>query len=279
MRNMFRGFIRLFSSSREAKEPAPVSFLSENVEAREETLDGRELSPEDKSAQYLREIVNHSIHRSEIVTAQAKTGDIDAAIKTVRGIGNAHFHDFALTEIAIAQIRKGYVSEAIETIRRIDDSENRAEVLTHFSTIQPLRNDTISDVTLQAALKVIEEIHDNEKVSKDAWQTVMDIVGEENFTAAVQSAREIGDPAWRSWALQEIASAQAKAKDFPAALNSASGIGTAHFRSWAYRDIAVAQAEAGQIDAAVDTARRVKDPEDREQALAAIEKNKQQSSE
>ena len=259
MRNMFRSFMRLFSSSgssREVEEPAPVSFLPESEEAREETLDGRELGPEEENARYLSKIVNRSIRLSEIVTDQAKTGDFDAAIKTTRGIGNALFHDFALKEIAVAQLGKGYVSEAIETIRRIDDPENRAEVLKHFSTIQPVRNDTISDATLQAALAVIEEIRDNEKVSKDAWRTVMDIMEEENFTAAVQDAREISDPAWRNWALQEIATGQAKAKDFPAALNSASGIGKALFRSWAYRDIAVAQAEAGQIEAAMDTARR-----------------------
>ena len=277
MRNMFGSFMRLFSSSRELEEPAPASFLPEIVDAREETLDGREFRPKDENARYLSEIVKHSIHLSEIVTVQAKMGDFDAAIKTTRGIGNALFHDFALREIAIAQSKKGYVSEAIETIRRIDDPENRAEVLKHFSTIQTVGNDTIPDETLQAALAVIEEIRDNEKVSKDAWRTVMDIIEEENFTVAIQSAREISDSAWRSWALLEIVTGQAKAKDFPAALNCASGIGKALFRSWAYRDIAVAQAEAGQIEAAMDTARRVEDPEDREQALAAIEKQAKNS--
>ena len=61
-------------------------------------------------------------------------------------------------------------------------------------------------------------------------------------------------------------------------IKSASGIRKALYRSWAYRDIAVAQAEAGHITDALDTARRVEDPEDRDQALAAIEKHKKQKS-
>ncbi|MCY4383126.1 MAG: hypothetical protein OXE44_08255 [Nitrospinae bacterium] len=56
----------------------------------------------------------------------------------------------------------------------------------------------------------------------------------------------------------------------------AGGIGKPLYRSWAYRDIAVAQPEAWQIDVAVDTAHCVEDPEDKEQALAAIEMCKEQ---
>ena len=279
MRNMFQKLGRLMGASREVEEPAPPSFLEESAEAGEEKSASPALAPQAETARYLSEIVNRSIRLSEIVTIQTKMGNIDAAIETARGIGNSLFYDFALKEIAIAQSREGYISEAIETIRRIDDPENRAEVLRHFSTIQPVRSDTISGEMLQAALAVIEEIRDDEKTSKDAWRTVMDIMEEENFNAAIQAAREIGDPAWRSWALQEIATGQANAGDFPAALNSASGISKALYRSWAYRDISVAQAEAGQIEAAMDTARRVEDPEDREQAMAAIEKHKEQPGE
>jgi len=96
-----------------------------------------------------------------------------------------------------------------------------------------------------------------------------------DFTAAVQAAREIGDPFRRSWALQEIATSRANTRDFPFTLNSASGIGKTLYRFWAYRDIAVAQVKAGQIDAAMDTARCGEEPEDRDQAPAAIERNKE----
>ena len=269
MRNIFRSFTRIFRASREAEEPAPASFLPESAEIREET-------PEAGNARFLSEIVNRSIHLSELAGEQAKAGDIDAAIETARGIGSSLFYASALREIAIAQTRVGQISEAIETIRRIDDPDDQMEALKHFSAVQSGPAAAIASHALNAALEAIEEIRDEKSLSEKAWMSVMDLAEAGDFTAAVQSAREIGDPAWRSWALQEIATGQAKAGDFPAALNSASGISKALYRSWAYRDIAVAQAEDGQIDAAMDTARRVEDPEDRGQAMAAIEKHREQ---
>ena len=279
MRNILRSFMRFLGGSREAEEQAPASFLPESAEIREETLDGRELTPEAETTRFLSEITNRSIHLSELAGSQAQAGDIDAAIKTARGIGSALFYASALREIAIAQARTGQISEAIETIRRIDDPDDQMEALKHFSAIQSGPAAAIASHTLNAALEAIEEIRDEKSLSEKAWRSVMGMAEAGHFTAAVQSAREIGDPAWRSWALQEIATVQANAKDFTAALNSASGIGKAPYRSWAYRDIAVAQAQEGQIDAALDTARRVEDPEDREQAMAAIEEHKEQPGE
>ena len=269
MRSIIRSFMRLLGASREAEETAPASFLADNAEIREET-------PEAENARFLNEITSHSIHLSELSSSQAKAGDIEAAIETARGIGNALFYASALRDIAIAQARAGQITEAIETIRRIDDPDDQMEALKHFSAVQSGPAAAIASHALNAALEAIEEIRDEKNISEKTWRCAMDLAEAGDFTAAVQSAREIGDPAWRSWALQEIATGQAKAGDFPAALNSASGISKALYRSWAYRDIAVAQAEAGQIEAALDTARRVEDPEDRGQAMAAVEKHKEQ---
>ena len=269
MKNLIRSFKRFLGGSREVEETAPASFLPESAEIREET-------PEAENTRFLSEITNRSIHLSELAGEQAQAGDIDAAIDTARGIGSALFYASALRDIAIAQARAGQISEAIETIRRIDDPDDRMEALKHFSAVQSGPAAAIASHTLNAALEAVEEIRDEKSLSEKAWRSVMDMAEAGDFTAAVQAAREIGDPAWRSWALQEIATAQAKARDFSSALNSASGISKALYRSWAYRDIAVAQAEAGQIEAALDTARRVEDPEDREQATAVVEKHKQQ---
>ncbi len=279
MRNIFRSLMRFMGNSSEAEEKPPASFLPESAEIREETLDGRELTPEAEISRFLSEITNRSIHLSELAGSQAQAGDIDAAIETARGIGSALFYASALREIAIAQTRAGQISEAIETIRRIDDPDDQMQALKHFSAIQSGPAAAIASHTLNAALEAIEEIRDEKSLSENAWRSVMGMAEAGDFTAAVQNAREIGDPAWRSWALQEIATVQANAGDFPVALNSASGIGKAPYRSWAYRDIALAQAQEGQIDAALDTARRVEDPEDRELAMAAIEKNKEQPGE
>ena len=279
MKNMFRSFMRLLGASPEAEETAPTSFLPDSAETREETLDGRESTPEAENARFLSEITNRSIHLSELAGSQAKAGDIDAAIETARGIGSALFYASALREIAIAQTRAGQITEAIETIRRIDDPDDQMEALKHFSAVQSGPGAIIASHTMNIALEAIEEIRDEKSLSEKAWLSVMDMAGAGDFTAAVQNAREIGDPAWRSWALQEIATGQADAGDFSAALNSASGISKPLYRSWAYRDIAVAQAEAGQIEAALDTARRVEDPEDRGQAMAAVEKHKELHSE
>lgn len=272
MRNILRSLMRFLGGSREVEESAPPSFLPESAEIREET-------PEAENTRFLSEITNRSIHLSELAGEQAQAGDIDAAIETARGIGSSLFYASALREIAIAQARAGHISEAIETIRRIDDPDDRMEALKHFSAVQSGPAAAIASHAMNAAMEAIEEIRDEKSLSEKAWRSVMDMAEAGDFTAAVQAAREIGDPAWRSWALQEIATGQAKAGDFSAALNSASGISKALYRSWAYRDIAVAQAEAGQIEAALDTARRVEDPEDREQAMAAIEEHKEQPGE
>ncbi len=279
MRNIFRSLMRFMGNSSEAEEQAPASFLPESAEIQEETLDGRELTPGAEITRFLSEITNRSIHLSELAGSQAQAGDIDTAIETARGIGSALFYASALREIAIAQTRAGQISEAIETIRRIDDPDDQMQALKHFSAVQSGPAAAIASHTLNAALEAIEEIRDEKSLSENAWRSVMGMAEAGDFTAAVQNAREIGDPAWRSWALQEIATVQANAGDFPAALNSASGIGKAPYRSWAYRDIALAQAQEGQIDTALDTARRVEDPEDRELAMAAIEKNKEQPGE
>ena len=273
MRNMFRSFMLLLWARREAEESAPAS---DSAHIGEWPLDGLELTPEAQNTRFLSEITNRSIHLSERAGKEAQAGDIEDAIETARGIGSSLFHASALREIAIAQARAGQISEAIETIRLIDDADDRMVVLKHFSAIQRGPAAAIASHTLNAAFEAIEEIRDEKSVSEQAWKNVMSLVGSGDFTAAVQAAREIGDPSWRSWALQEIATGQASAKDFPAALSLAGGIGKPLYRSWAYRDIAVAQAEAGQIDAAMDTARRVEDPEDKEQALAAIEMGKEQ---
>ena len=278
MKRIIRSFMRFLGDSREVEKPAPPSFLPESEEIRDDALDGRKLTPETESARYLSEIVNRSIHLSQLANSKAKAGNIEGAIETARGIGSALFYASALREIAIAQARAGHISEAIETIRRIDDPDDQMEALKHFSAIQSGPGAAIASHTLNAALEAIEEIRDEKNLSKEAWRSVMDLAEAGDFTAAVQSAREIGDSSWRSWALQEIATAQAQAGDFPAALNSASGISKALYRSWAYRDIAVAQAVAGQIDDAMDTVRRVEDPEDHSQALAAIEKYKSEKS-
>ena len=267
------GFLR---TSHEVEEPAPASFLPESAETREETPTERELTHEEKNAQFLSEVTNHSIHLSELAGSQAKAGDIEGAIETARGIGSALFYASALREIAIAQARAGHISEAIETIRRIDDPDDQMEALKHFSAVQSGPAAAIASHTLNAALEAIEEIRDEKNLSEEAWRSVMELAEAGDFTTAVQGAREIGDPSWRSWALQEIATGQANARDFPAALNSAGGISKTLYRSWAYRDIAIAQAEAGQIDAALDTAQRIEDPEDSEQALAAIDEQKEQ---
>lgn len=277
MRNLIRSFLGFLGVSQKAERPEPASFLPEVAETQEETPAERKLTHGEENARFLSEITNRSIHLSELAGSQAQAGDIDAAIETARGIGSALFYASALREIAIAQTRVGQISEAIETIRRIDDPDDQMEALKHFSAVQSGPAAGIASHALNIALEAIEEIRDEKSLSEKAWRSAMDLAEAGDFTAAVQNAREIGDPAWRSWALQEIATGQAKAKDFPAALNSAGGISKPLYRSWAYRDIAVAQAEDGQIDAAMDTARRVEDPEDREQAMAAIEKHKEQT--
>ena len=275
MRSIFRNIMGYLGVSREAEGPTGSSCAARAGEVRDERPAAGTPTPEAENTRRLREIVDRSMALGQRVAAQAEAGDVEAALESARGIGSPLFYAFALKEIAAAQVRAGCVTEAVETIRRIDDPELRAGALAHFSAIGRRPGAADAGPILDAALAAFEEMREEEEVSRGGWRTATDLAAEGDYTAAVEAARGIGDPFWRSWALQEIATAQAGAGEFTAALNTASGVGKTPYRYWAYRDITLAQAQAGQMEAAADTARRIEDPEERELALAGIERHKQ----
>ena len=215
MKNLIRSFLGFLGASQKAERPEPASFLPEVAETREETPAERKLTHGEESARYLSEITNHSIHLSELAGEQAQAGDIDAAIETARGIGSALFTPPPCGRLRSP--RQGRDKSA-KPSRRYDASTTPTIKWKRSSTSPPCRAVPpllIASHALNAALEAIEEIRDEKSLSEKAWMSVMDLAEAGDFTAAVQSAREIGDPAWRSWALQEIATGQAKAGDFP----------------------------------------------------------------
>ena len=90
------------------------------------------------------------------------------------------------------------------------------------------------------------------------------------ITVALSIARSIGKASFRTWALQDIASAQAKAGDTDGAFATARSIDDADDRVRALRNIASAQAEAGDMDGAFATARSIDGADDRAWTLRNI---------
>ncbi len=188
------------------------------------TVDGEKLAPEVEIARFLNEVTEHSIERTDLVVSLAEAGNLKEAMESARDIGSSLFYLSALRAIAIAQVKAGLVDEALETIRRIDDTDEQIQALKHFPSIPSNADTRLDSYLLKAALKAVEDIRDEKNVSEKAWRDVMELAKAGDFVVATKCACEIGDPTWRSWALQEIATSQAKARDFPAALYAAGGV-------------------------------------------------------
>src|SRR5919199_1824773 len=94
----------------------------------------------------------------------------------------------------------------------------------------------------------------------------------ENFAAALDTARQIDDSSYRARALTEIAKAQAIAENFAAALDTARQIDNSFYRARALTEIAKAQPTAENFAAALDTARQIDDSFYRAWALTEIAK-------
>ena len=201
--------------------------------------------------------------------AQAKTGNINDALKTaaaIKRLGQAMPSSFGwgslesllLGDIAFAQAEQEFVKRALETASRIEDENGRNLVLRHIAVIQAKRDD------VSGARQTLETITDD-RAKGHAWAEI---------ARAQARAGDIED-AFRTAALIEwavlkadvystIAHAQARAGDragaattFEQALRTASAIKDGHrAKAAAYRDIARAQAEVGDHAAAARTFQR-----------------------
>ena len=194
-----------------------------------------------------------------IAKAQAKTGNVNDALKTaaaIKKLGQAM--PSALGDIAFAQAEQEYVKRALETASRIEDENRKNLVLRHIAVIQAKRDD------VSGARQTLETITDD-RAKGHAWAEIARAQARAgDIEDAFRTAAPIEWAVLRTDVFRTIAHAQAKTGDragaattFEQALRTASAIKDGHrAKADAYRDIARAQAEVGDHAAAAKTFQR-----------------------
>jgi tetratricopeptide (TPR) repeat protein len=194
-----------------------------------------------------------------IAKAQAKTGNVNDALKTaaaIKKLGQAM--PSALGDIAFAQAEQEYVKRALETASRIEDENRKNLVLRHIAVIQAKRDD------VSGARQTLETITDD-RAKVHAWAEIARAQARAgDIEDAFRTAAPIEWAVLRTDVFRTIAHAQAKTGDragaattFEQALRTASAIKDGHrAKADAYRDIARAQAGVGDHAAAAKTFQR-----------------------
>ena len=219
------------------------------------------------------------------IAAMQAAWDMKGAFATARSIDDAFYRADALGDIAAAQAAKGDLDGAFDTVRSIDP-ERRARALCGIACVQAAERD------MKGAFATAKRIGGTGK-ARDHARVLHDIASAQakarDLDGALATAQSIDIVPWdaacawyRSFALCDIASAQAEAGDSPSARNTfADALSTARSfdivdrwdadnRARVLRYIALARAKAGDMDGAFDTARSIDNAGERADALRGI---------
>ena len=205
----------------------------------------------------------------EILVSQAKAGMIDAAIATVRRIGDARLIIVALRDISRVLAQEGRVGEAREVAELIPDLGKRLEALTAVAEILMVKGNHAA--ARDTAESIIAEGRDlDEPLKRIGVNAQMAVVLgrsgavdraiavlEEAQVAARPSSGLLADASDRGAALRHIASAYADMGDPDRALAVVGQVSGDYDRIAVLMSAAKAQAAAGRTDDALATASRI----------------------
>jgi tetratricopeptide (TPR) repeat protein len=202
--------------------------------------------------------VNREVALLEVALGQARSGDVEGALKTLR-------NDHVLTVVAKAQARMGRLKEAARTVEAIENDEQRVEALTALAAAQFKTSDKpASRKTFEQCLKIAARVGQHAYVGIVKTQ-----VGMGNIKAARETADDIITEPWRSKALLAI---QLRAGDFKAALQTVQGIENWFEKGEALQEIVTGQLRAGDLQGGFATADSVKELYWRVVTLATVAK-------
>ena len=170
----------------------------------------------------------------------------------------------AIVALANIQVELGMVAEALDSLPKIEGRlegedcycfKNLAELQTKLGQIEKAR------VTFAQAKRIAHGIED-QKSRVDSLQEIAIAQAEaREFNDAIETAQEIESQWDKAYALQRIISVQINAKDFPAALATANRIEEPLTKSRSLWIIAHAQVSSGDFTAALKTAEAIDEPE------------------
>ncbi len=207
----------------------------------------------------------------EILVAQAKTGFIEQAIKTVSKIGDARLIIVALRDIARAQAKAGRIDEAWQAARVIPSAFQRLEAFAAIADIQLKNKDhdgahetaaqivllsaklknPLQQVTLLAQMAVVLAKIGDTGGAEEALTQAQVLARTKDFENQLSSME-------RGAALRHVASAFAEIGQPLRALSLIKEVSGAYDKTAVLMSAATAQAAAGDTKAALNTARRIK---------------------
>lgn len=211
-----------------------------------------------------------------IAGAQAKAGQIDAALATARGIAESNMRNAAMREIAVTQAKARSFNAALTTAQGIDHAFLRAVAFADVAMVQEEAGQLGAyKSTIELALAATRSIEDGSRSSVLLMiATAQAKAGD--FEAALATARGIDNAGGgRAVALAAIAEAQIKAGETGAGMSTfdaalAAARSQTDYRGFTIQQVATAQAKAGKFDAALANARTIDEDNSRANAFSAI---------
>jgi len=156
-----------------------------------------------------------------IARAQADAGEIPGAFKTTDSISDPEFKSFALEQIVEAQAKSGDILSAqktVELLRNGSDANGRKMAQAYIAIGQTEAGN------VNGALKTADSIQDAAGKSYALQYILIAQLKAGDFADALQSVNQIEDAKTKSWAQSAIDKARAKASEKenpPAVVNSA----------------------------------------------------------
>ena len=266
------GIESILSIARSIEEEKRAHALSSVVEG---LLVSEEFNDALSVAHEINEGFWHSDALANVMSAQAKAGNIDAAISMIPNIGSASYPKISVSsmaKIAVVQMKAGQTKEARNTFSAALSAVSTDDLCRHLD----LRTIAIAQAEvgdIHGALATAQSM--DAKRFERKW-TLRDIASAQanagDIDGALATARSIDNAIGRAGSLHDIALAQSKSGDIDSALEIAQSIDNTDWHAGTWRDIASVQAEAGDFQAAIKTALEINDSYARASALTNIAK-------
>lgn len=245
-------FQRAFAASNALEDYAKARYLVFLVE---QQAAAGEISAAFDSAEELGKLPRELNFRAQawgaIAAAQARAGDIQAAITNVRNIEDPDSDGpkaLALEVIAEAQVKAGDTLHGVKTAQSIPDAYLRVRCLGTIALLRYETDKADGKKILQEAVEAVKEAGKNDQRWRMEVEIIRTTAAMGEFEEAMRLARELPEPErFQALALSYIAAEQARAKDFSGAFKTARAIPRQTARDSALLTIALEQSPADAL--------------------------------
>jgi peptidoglycan hydrolase-like protein with peptidoglycan-binding domain len=215
---------------------------------------------------------------SDVIQAQARSGQADQALRVARAINDPRSVIAALSGIAVALARAGRIEEALEAAQQVPDAALRDKALRAVAEGQlAAGRPDFAEVTVSLIEAPHERLPTLVSTSHSYLAHGHDDVAHGLAMEAERLAESITAELFREWALSEMASLMAAVGESAKANIMISRIGSAKNRVQALCDIVIAELRNGRVkrarqtlEVAQSTLAAISRPAERQQARACL---------